>query len=99
MIYDTFVSGLMPTDEFARRENKLLIRYSGDTTGSKHRVELPAPDMSVLTSETGDANFIVLADAGVMAAFVTAWEQIARSPLDGDEAVTINSIQYVGRNL
>ncbi len=99
LVYDTFISGALPSDEFARRENKLLIRYSGDTTGSKHRVEMPAPDMSVLTSETGDANFIVLADASVMATFVTQFEGLAKSPEDGSEAVSINSIQYVGRNL
>lgn len=98
-IYDTLISGAMPTDNFARRENKLLIRYTGDTTGSKHRMELPGPDNSVLTFETGDGNFVVLADAGVMAAFVTAFEVIAASPLDGDESVTIQSVQYVGRNL
>lgn len=99
LVYDTPISGLLPTSEFARRENKLLIRYSGDTTGSKHRVEMPGPDMDVLTSETGDANFIVLADAGVMAAFVTQFEALAKSPLDGSEAVSIDSVQYVGRNL
>ncbi len=98
-IYDTFISGAIPTDMFARRENKLLIRYTGDTAGTKHRVELPAPDNSVLTFETGDGNFVVLADAGVMAAFVADFETLARSPLDGDENVTIQSIQYVGRNL
>lgn len=99
LIYDNFISGLIPTEEFARRENKLLIRYTGDTSGSQHRVELPAPAMDLLTSETGDANFIVLNDADVMQIFVSEFEQLAKSPLDGSEAVTIQSVQYVGRNL
>lgn len=99
VIYDTFLSGALPASEFARRENKLLIRYTGNTTGDKFSVELPAPDMGVLTSETGDANFIVLADGAGMAAFVAAFEQLARSPSDDAENVTIQSVQYVGRNL
>ncbi len=99
LVYDTFISGALPSSEWARRENKLLIRYSGDTSGSKHRTECPAPDMGVLTSETGDGNFIVLADASVMATFVSEFEALAKSPLDGSEAVSIDSIQYVGRNL
>ncbi len=98
-IYDTLLSGALPSSNFARRENKLLIRYTGDTTGDKFRAELPAPDNSVLQFETGDANFVVLADGGVMATWVAAFELLARSPDDGDENVTITSVQYVGRNL
>ncbi len=98
-IYDTQLGTGFPTDMFARRENKLLISYQGDTTGSKHKLEMPAPDNSVLSFETGDANFVVLADAGVMAAWVTAFEAMARSPVDGDENVTVLSAKYVGRNL
>ncbi len=98
-IYDTQLGTGYPTDMFARRENKLLISYQGDTLGKKFTVELPSPDNSVLTFETGDANFVVLADAGVMAAFVTDFEAIARSPEDGDETVTMLSAKYVGRNL
>jgi len=99
VIYDTPLTAGLPASNFARRENKLLIRYIGDTLGEKYSVELPAPDNVALTFESGDANFVVLADAGVMATFVGAFETLARSPRDGDETVTIQSIQYVGRNL
>ncbi len=98
-IYDTQFGTGLPASNFARRENKLLIRYTGDTSGDKFSAELPAPDNVALTFETGDANFVVLADAGVMATWVAAFELLARSPEDGDENVTIQSVQYVGRNL
>lgn len=98
-VYDNFISGSLPSDNFARRENKLLIRYRGASSGSKFRVEMPAPDNSVLTFETGDANFVTLADAGVMATFVVAFQLLAKSPDDGSEAILIDSVQYVGRNL
>ena len=98
-VYDTQLSGALPASNFARRESKLLIRYIGDTTGKKFTLEVPTPDFAALTAETGDANFINLADGGVMAAWVTAAEVIMRSPDDATETVTIDSAQAVGRNI
>ena len=95
---DLLLDATIPTDNYARRELKLLIRYRSNTSGKDFRSEFPCPDLSVLTFETGDANFVVLADGGVMAAFVGAYEAFARSP-DNAENVTIQSVQVVGRNL
>ncbi len=98
-IYDTLISGLLPASNQARRELKMLVRYSSDVSGAKFTMEIPTPDLVALTLESGDANFVQLADAGVMAAFVTAFEVLVTSPLVDTEAVTVDSIQVVGRNI
>lgn len=98
-VYDQILDAAIPTDNFARRELKMLIRYVGDTTGSVHKMEFPCPDLDVLTMESGDANYVNIADAGVMAAWVAAFEAFARSPDDDTESVTIQSAQVKGRNI
>lgn len=97
-IHDNVLSGSLPSDNFARRENKLLVRYSENSSGEKFRMEIPTPDNTALTFESGDANFVVIADGGVMAAWVASWEAIARAPTTG-LAVSVDSIEYVGRNI
>lgn len=96
---DDLVSTAMPASQDARRELKLLIRYVGATSEATATMEIATPDLSVLTLESGDANFVVLADAGVMAAFVTAFETVVKYPGEPTEAVTISSAQIVGRNI
>lgn len=96
---DVELSGALPASNFARRETKLLIRYHDTTTNDKYRAELACPDLAALTMESGDANFVVLADGGVMEAFVTAFEAHARSTKTPANAVAIDTIQVVGRNL
>lgn len=96
---DVFVSGLLPASQDARRELKLLVRYMGAIQEKIATMEIATPDMSALTLETGDANFVVLADAGVMATFVTAFEAIVKFPGAATETVTIQSAQIVGRNI
>lgn len=96
-IYDTVLSSAVPTSPFAQRELKILVRYQGDTTGRKRSFEIPTPDLAALTL-TGKDN-VVLADGGVMAAFVTAWEDVARMPDDDTETVTITGAEVVGRNV
>lgn len=96
---DDLVSGALPASQDARRELKMLVRYTGDTTGDRFTMEIATPDLSALTLESGDANFVQLADAGVMAAFVTEFESIVRSPDDPTETVTVINAQIVGRNI
>lgn len=96
---DVFVSGLLPASQDARRELKLLVRYLGAINEETATMEIATPDMSALTLESGDANFVVLADGGVMAAFVTAFEVIVRFPGAPTETVTVTSAQIVGRNI
>ena len=96
---DALLDGSVPASNIARRELKLLIRYTGNVSGDEFRSELATPLLTALTMESGDANFVQLADGGVMAAFVTAFQTFARSPNDPTENVTIQSVQVVGRNI
>jgi len=98
-IYETELSAALPVSQWARRELKMLVTYVGDTSGKKFHIEMPCPDLDALTLETGDANFVNIADAGVMAAWVVEFENLARSPEDETETVTILSAQIVGRNI
>jgi len=101
-IYDTVLSNTAPTDPYAQRETKLLVRYRGDTNGQLYTLTIACPDLSALTFATGalgNSDYITLADGGVMAAWVTAFEAIARSPELDTETVTVESVQVVGRNL
>lgn len=79
------------TDSQAQRENKWLVRYR-DTSGRKFRVELPTANLSLLTLGTEFLD-LTLTDP---AAFVTAFEAVAKSP-DDQSTVTVDSIQFVGR--
>ena len=83
-----------PTSESAQRERKWLVFYHDDTNAAKFRMEIPT---ALLT-----ANMVAgtdLADLGAtnIAAFVTAFENVARDPATGLNTVTIDKIQHVGR--
>jgi len=81
----------------AQRENKWLVTYQGDTSMKLFRLEIPTADLSGthLLPNQDEAD---LADADI-AAFVTAFEAIARSPDSQTETVTVMSIRHVGRNV
>lgn len=93
----TLLSSGFPTNPFAQRELKLEVNYSGNTSNKKFRIEVPTPDLNALTLNNTDE--VVLADGGVMAAFVTAFETLAKSPDDPNENVTVNSAFIKGRNI
>lgn len=81
----------------ANRENKILVTYKGDTSEKLFRTEIPCPSLV-------EANFIPGSDElamtnGEVAALVSAFEDLARSPDNGTETVTILSLRFVGRNL
>lgn len=82
------------TDPLAQRENKWLVRYHDNTDGTKFSVEIPTAKLSLLDTGT---EFLNLADGGVIAAFVTAFQNYAVSPDDPSHSVTVDSIQFVGR--
>jgi len=92
------ISSTIPANSFAQRELKLLIRYAGDTTGDVFTLTIGTPDLANLTIASG-SDFVTLADGGIMADWVTAFEAIARSPDDDTETVTVLSAQVVGRNI
>lgn len=93
---ETALSNVVPTDHYARREIKLRVNYQGNDTGKLFHVTVPGPDIANLDYSGEDVN---IADAGIMAAWVAAFEAIARSPNDDTENVTVVSAKIVGRNL
>ena len=93
----TVLSNTRPANNFAQRELKLLVSYIGDTSQKLFTLEIPTPDLASLT--LGENDSVVLADAGIMAAWVTAFETIARTPDDNTETVTVQAARVVGRNI
>ncbi len=71
------------------------MRYHTNTTLKKLQVSIPTANLDLLP-DTG-SEFIPLADTEA-AAFKTAFEAIVVNPEDAAEGVTVDSIQFVGRN-
>lgn len=94
---NTVISAAVPVNPFAQRELKMQVNYVGDTNSKPHQIEVPCPDLAALTLNNTDE--VVLADGGVMAAFVAAFEVIAKSPDSDVETVTVVSAYIKGRNI
>lgn len=93
----TVLSNVLPTNNFAQRELKLLIRYQSVTSGKIWRLEVPTPDLANLTLENND--YVTLADGGVMADWVSAFVTLASPPDDPADAVIVMDARIVGRNI
>lgn len=100
----TPASGLVPADELAQREDRWIVGYTDTTAnlaagvtnpyyGKRFTVGIATADL--LNHMSSNSDFADLADADV-AAFVTAFEAIARSPTGG--AVVVNYLKFSGRN-
>jgi len=92
---DTNYAAAAPTDPNAQRERKWLVQYEGTTTHSIYTVTIPTADIAgtdFLLPGTDEADLTTTE----IAAFVTAFEAIARTP-EG-EAVNVLAITAVGRN-
>jgi len=86
----------IPTDPYAQRELKWLVRYQGDSSGKMFSIEIAAPDITGNVVPNTDVADITSAD---WAAFVTAFEAYAKSPDDVAETVTVIDARVVGRNI
>lgn len=84
-----------PSDTNAQVEMKWLVSYEGNTSKKRFRTELPTADTSLLIPGTDKAD---LTDTNV-AAYVTAFEALAKSPDDPAEGVNVLDIRLVGRNV
>lgn len=84
---------LVPADVNAQRERKWLVQYQDDTTFALYRVEIPTAEFTGRLQPLSDLADLTQTE---MAAFVTAFEQLARSP-EGN-AVTVLQIRAVGRS-
>lgn len=76
----------------AQRENKWLVSFSDDVSGTPGTMTIPCADLTKLIPNTDLAD---LTDTA-MAAFVTAFEAVALSSTG--HSVTIIQIKFVGRN-
>lgn len=95
---NTVLSQAAPATPVAQRENKWLVTYEGDTSQKLYQMTVPAADITNAALFLANSDDADLASAP-MAAFVTAFETIARTPDSDTETVTVKSIRYVGRNL
>jgi len=89
-------SPAIPTDPYAQRELKWLVRYQGDSSGKLFSIEIAAPDITSNVVPNTDVADITSTD---WAAFVTAFEAYAKSPDDVAETVTVIDARVVGRNI
>lgn len=106
-VFQTKLSNAVPASVQAQREAKWLVTYEDVTAFFDDPVnsipnegyqkvftfEIATPDLTLLVANTDRMNIA----SGAGAAFVTAFEQIARSPYGG--AVNVLYVQHVGRNL
>lgn len=90
----TKLSNASPTTPTARREKGLRFKYEDTTSFNTFIMTVPCADESLFTFIEG-TDFVVLDDAGIVAAFVTAFEANAKSPDGG--AVNVLTAEFVGR--
>lgn len=94
---DSAQAGLAPGN--ATRNNKWLCTYQDNTDASIHRLEVPTADLSL---QAVPGNTLDLS-AGAGLAFKTAFEAAVMSPATpgqgGGNAVTLLSVEYVGRSM
>ena len=92
----TIISSNVPASALAQREIKWLVQYHGNTTGKKFTCEIPTADLEGRVLPGTDLADLTNTE---MAAFVTAFQTIARSPDSDQETVTIDAVRVVGRNI
>lgn len=91
----TQLSNVPPSDPGAQVELKFQFTYEGATTHKIFRVEIPTADA---TKTIAGTDLVDLTDTDI-AAFVTAFEALAKSPDDDTENVNIIEGRLVGRNI
>lgn len=90
----TVIDNTPPTDDSAQVELKWLVSYEGNTSKKKFRTEVPTPDTSKLIPGTDMAD---VTDSDI-AAYITAFETLCKSPDSDTEGVNVLDIRLVGRN-
>lgn len=92
---DTFASKIPPTNT-SFREAKWLVRYEDNTTFTRGSFTIPTADASSVTFISGTDN-VDLADGGAGEALKDAIEAFVTST--AGNAVSVISVEYVGRNI
>lgn len=85
------------TEPTAHREMKWLVTYADAVTGKPHNLEMPCP---TLTAALLDSNSKDGADlsAAAWTSFISVFEGLVLAP-DTENAVTVQSVRLVGRNI
>lgn len=83
-----------PAAESAQRERKWLVFYHDTVTAKKFRLEIPT---ALLTGNLVSGSDLADLGATNIAAWVTAFEAVARDPDTGLNTVAVDKIQHVGR--
>jgi len=91
------LSAAAPTAVTAQVERKWLGRYHDTVTQKKYRFEIPTAEL-VTGRLLANSDFADLTDTN-MAAFKTWFDGFARSPDSDVNAVVLDSMQHVGRNI
>lgn len=91
----TVLSNSTPASSAAQNELKFQFIYEGVTSKKRYRIEVPCADPSKTVPNTDQ---IDLTDSEV-AAFVTAFEALAKTPDDDTEGVNVLEGRLVGRNV
>jgi hypothetical protein len=89
------IQGTGPSaDPYAQRENKWLCRYHDSVNDDKYTFEIPCADLTLLGTNSEMIDETNAAWTDLKAAF----EAVVKSP-NNDNAVVLDSAQFVGRNL
>ncbi len=91
----TVLSNAAPVATDAQIELKWLFTYEGNTSHKKYSFEVPTPDTSLLIPGTDMAD----TTDPLIAAAITAAEDIGRTPDNDLETINILDIRLVGRNI
>lgn len=91
----TLVGATPPADAGAQRELKFIVRYHDATTYQKFRIEIPCADPAATITNSDEVDIAT----GAAATFVAAFEAVVKSPANSSNAVVVDGIQLVGRNL
>lgn len=81
-----------PTDPFAQREIKWLVRYKDTSSDKEYSLEIPCADLQFLDPENSDK---ALMSGTEVAAYKAAFEAVVRSP-EGN-ATEVIELLFVGR--
>jgi len=106
-VFDTILSQDLPASEYAQRGTKWLVHYHDNTQFfdapvnaipnagylKQFEVSIPAANLSLLE----DNQTFLLLDSPEASAFVTAFQNMARSPYGG--VVVVDSVEYVPRSV
>lgn len=93
----TILSAALPASQAAQRESKWLVRYHNTVTNKPHTLEIPTADLVGVTLLAG-SDFADLTVAP-MSTFVSNFNSFARGPDSDVDAVVVDSVQFVGRNI